>query len=114
MVFEGLNSLRLSTAENLAKVIMDSEIFYFDGWSFVHFLSGVFLMFLLVQIFNPKSDRRKLFLILFIILVIYEIFEWILYTSPLMWINPEDVKDVTWDLILGLFGGLLYLRGLRG
>ncbi len=112
MIFDTINDFRLFTAENLAKVISDTELFYADGWTFIHFLSGIFVMFLIMKL--TEMDMEKTFFTLFFVLIIYEIWEWSVYSISSA-IMEETRKDVLWDIIFGFLGGVFFyrLQGLK-
>lgn len=82
---------------SLTKPIFETSYFYIDYWSFIHFFSGILIMFLLLK---TKLKAEKKFLALFFILVTYEIFE-----MNFSWIQKENPLDLVYDLIIGTIGG---------
>ncbi len=63
-----------------------------------------------------KKHNKQPFVALFVLLVIFEIVEGFVYLNPETFNNfipiPESSLDVLWDLILGMFGGLLKRKSL--
>lgn len=99
----------------LGIIIIQNKFISIDVWSFVHILSGMLLMFIL----SGFTNGFKRFEWLFGLLVIWEIFEFILYgLFKFEWISSEIFVNVVWDIITGMIGGgivalLLMLRGKK-
>jgi len=81
----------------LIEEIYVSDWIFFDGWSLVHLVNGFILGFILSKIFKGL----KLYLVGFLILVLYEIWE---NASGQMIFSTEQPIDYTWDLIIGMTG----------
>ncbi len=126
-----INSIRIWIAELLHTVIYETDYFFVDYWSLIHFIAGFLMMFLIIKFFNKMKDSSK-FVLLFAFVVFWEIFEltsaggsiYLLYglldgVGPLgvkfleivsSWIVLESWLDIIYDLIIGMFaGGLYYL-----
>jgi len=68
---------------------------FIDYWSFIHFFSGFFLV--LIP-FVGKGNYK----LVFVILVVYEIFELFLLGQGLL--IQERLLNILWDLIIGMLG----------
>lgn len=90
--------------EFLALVLADNNFVYLEVWSIVHLISGFVLMYLIMRYARKKSLYWK-FGLLFFLLLIWEGFEFVLYNKGI--IRTEGWLDVLWDMIAGMFGGLL-------
>ena len=85
----------------LSQTIIVSDWIFIDRWSMVHFLAGFFLGYLLLSRFRVKCP----WLIMFNVLVAYEIFEYLF--GPLFF-SGEAPADIIWDLIIGTLGFALF------
>ncbi len=105
------NKARLNLGFFLDNRFIETKYIFISVWSLVHFLMGGFIYFLLDNFTKIKSTRVK-FLILFILLLAYEVVEYFLYTNFSLLFIPETPIDVIWDMIIGMFGGfVVYLFG---
>lgn len=84
-------------SEFLNIVLINNSFIFLNLWSVVHFFSGVILSLLVRNIY-----------IVFILLVLYEIFEFLFYG---ILFRPETKIDILWDLIIGLIGFIIFARG---
>ncbi len=114
MVFN-LEILRIQIAEFLATPILTNNFIHLDVWGIVHILAGFIIMGLLLKGKIFKKTKRP-FVKLFLLLIIFEFAEAIIYLNPSRFNNfipfPESNLDVTWDIILGMLGGWLRKKGL--
>ena len=74
-------------------------------WAIIHFLSGFSIMALLKQL---NSDNSLILLI--ILLLIYEAYEFIVIQSGGIMFRVESNLDIIYDLIYGTLGGLFYIK----
>ena len=91
--------------ELLSTELIVNTFVYIDIWSFIHLFAGIIIILLLTLIISSGINRLKILLAL---LILWEIFEFVLYgiiNPPL--IDPETFVNVMWDLILGIFGGII-------
>jgi hypothetical protein len=79
------------------KVIISNNLIFIDGWSLLHFIGGFIIIKYLL------SEKRNPLYSLFIILVLYEIYEIIFNIQ-------ESSLNRIWDLIIGMIGGYVCLR----
>lgn len=100
------NPIRKSIADLLGTEIINSKFIFISFWSIIHFLFGG-LIFYLIEKAKVKKTKNK-FLILFLILVTYEVIEFFLYQNLTMLFFPETMVDIIWDLIIGMLGGVVY------
>ncbi|MDP3992321.1 MAG: hypothetical protein Q8P79_02320 [Nanoarchaeota archaeon] len=105
----GLNQLRLETAEFLNIKIIDTGFFFLNLWHIVHFISGGVVMFFIMNFFKEWKIKKK-FLVLFGLLVLYEMFEISFMLSGSSLFRGETANDVFFDLLLGMLGGFLFFR----
>ncbi|MBI2042970.1 hypothetical protein HYT25_01125 [Candidatus Pacearchaeota archaeon] len=94
-----INEIRLRIAEFLGTKLIDTNYLFIDYWTFLHFAAGFFGIFLMYSFFKKTKTSEK-FIILFLILFFWEIFE---IFSPL--IKEEKTLDIIYDLIIGMIGG---------
>ncbi len=81
-------------ADFLNIILIDNVFIFVNVWSFVHLVSG----FLLYRFVTKK------FLFIFLLLLVYELFEILFYTVLFI---PEIGIDIVWDLIIGMFGSYI-------
>ncbi len=87
----------------LRKPFYSSKYIYLNRWSLVHFTVGFLLGLFFLNIFSLLSSA----LIVFLLLVLYEIFEWGI-GEDLFFYERESAQDRTWDLIVGMSGFFLF------
>lgn len=101
-------------ADFLNKVIIDTNLIFINLWSVVHLLAGFFIMkYFLYGKSPPLSNyfgNYNPMIYLFGLLVIYEIFELIVIKSGSSFFRAENMRDIAWDLIIGVIGGFIYLK----
>ena len=85
--------------------IFETELFFFDYWSLVHFLSGFVIIILLMAF---RLNQKWLWLIG--LLIIYELIEIGFLFFALHIFKPESLKDQVTDLVVGSFGGWISYR----
>lgn len=89
--------------EIMAFTIVDAKyLVIMPGWAFVHFFSGLIIMFYLLK----YTDDDKPFLTTFLLLIVFEMFEFLI-SYPLGIIIPEEIADTFWDLVIGMLGAWL-------
>lgn len=86
----------------LRKPIYSSKYIYLSNWSFVHFCSGFLLGIIFLSLYPVKYP----YVVVFILLVLYEIFEWAF--GNFIFYERESRQDRIWDLIIGMLGFCLY------
>jgi len=84
----------------LYTMIYENRFFFFDYWSLVHLWSGLIIFILLAAI---KLKRK--WLILFVLLLLYELAEIAFLYIALDIFKPETFKDQITDIVVGLIGG---------
>lgn len=83
----------------LYTVIYGNAIFFIDYWSFVHFTSGAVVFSALTAL---RFKRR--WLILFLLLLLYELIEITTIFVALDLFRPETLKDQVTDILVGGLG----------
>ena len=100
------NPIRIAIADFLGIVIIENQYMFISFWSIVHLITAGIIMYLLIKYKIGKVGGK--FILLYIILALYEILEYVLYTKWLMLLFiPESLIDVISDLIIGMIGGLI-------
>jgi len=97
-----LNELR----EFLDPVIISNKYIFLDFWNLLHFFSGIIIFATLLKFFKNIKTPNK-FIILFLLLLSWEIFELLTYRffeSSLIFFG---FADLFWDVIIGMLGGIL-------
>ena len=90
----------LETANFLNTIIFSNSFLFLNYWSLIHFASGYILMKYIV--------KRKNYRHLLILLIAYEIFEYLTIALGFSLFRTEIGLDTFYDLIIGMFGGWLY------
>jgi len=105
-----LNSLRIKIAGFLNLPPIKTKFFFFNFWGIVHFFSGAILMF-----FIDKLNINIIFkfIILIVLLVFYEIFEFGFYSKSNLIFRREPIIDIIWDIIYGISGSIVYYLILK-
>ncbi len=85
----------------LIKEIYVSDWIYFDGWSLVHLINGFLLGLILAQFLKGV----KMYLVAFLIIVLYELWE---NASGQFIFATEQPLDFTWDILIGMVGVVLF------
>lgn len=83
-------------------VVYKSNFFYFDLWTINHIWSGS-VIYLLLSVYRIKNK----WIILFAILLGYELIEILFRIFALNLFKPEIIKDQINDVLFGLLGALL-------
>lgn len=106
-----------------------SKTFYMNGWSIIHFISGVLSTFLIfsfyrtrnknIKLNNSQSQSQpnfvKLIILLFIIHSIWEIWQFIIgMNSPIQFdiyntihFNYTNITDIIVDTLMYMLGGMI-------
>lgn len=90
---------RKKIARFLGTKIIDNNFLSIDFWSLVHFLSGFFLMMFFMD-----------YILLVILLILYEIFELVVINSGSKFFKPEKNIDIFYDFVFGVLGGFVYVN----
>jgi len=105
-----LNEIRLAITDFLNLPIIVNSVISIDVWSLIHLFAGALILFLLIKYIKNKS-LNFYFISLFILVVLWEVFEFtnygILKNSLFL---SESVTNIAWDIILGMFGGVLFFK----
>ena len=102
-----LNDIRLEIADFLNKKIIEENPFFLNLWHIIHFISGGIVMFFILRFFRNWKIKKR-FLVLLILLVLYEMFEFSFILSGSELFRSETVQDEFWDIVLGFLGGFLF------
>jgi hypothetical protein len=86
----------------LHHVLVEYKLLYLDLWSIIHFATGC----LLYSFFSAKNISYR-WRLLFWLLVLFEIFEQILFIQVLQLFRPEKIPDIFVDIVVGMAGGVL-------
>ena len=97
--------------------LIDTTYIYLDNWSFFHLLWGMILMFIVIKYMKDSSYLTKSFIV-FILLGIYEVWEFIaIQEGILIMIRPlytfESYMNIFWDMKVGMFGGNLVFLSFK-
>ncbi len=112
-VKELLTPLYISIVENktrekigyfLNNRLIESKYVFISMWSFLHLFFGG-LLFFLIDKFTKGSTQKK-FILLFLVLLAYEVMEYFMYTNLSMLFIPETIVDAIWDVVIGMLGGV--------
>ncbi len=98
----------LSAFAPLYTVIYQTNFFFIDFWSFIHFGNGFILMVFLMR----KGSRHPIALLL-ALLFCYECVEMAFPYFAVHLFKPEIIPDQFTDVVIGLLGGLLGQRTIR-
>ena len=90
----------------LRQPIINTQFIYIDFWSIVHFCSGL----IFGLIFAVYYKKNQTWLIVFCLLLIYEIFERLLDNVLFV---PESLTDKVWDIIIGMSGFFISYLNLK-
>jgi len=105
MVLQQLEPLRIQITEFLQITLVDSGIIFIDLWSMIHLIFGLIVMFFLI-----KVKVKRPYILLFALLLVYEVLEFALVISAPAFINPESLRDFVWDIVFGMLGGFIYIK----
>lgn len=100
-----LSAIIPDTIENILATklnLKDKEYIYINGWSFIHFLSGV-----IIGYYLSNLDTLHYYLYLFIIHSIWEVFQIVVHITPM---KKESIYDITLDTLFFLLGGYVYSK----
>ncbi|MBM3228349.1 hypothetical protein FJZ20_00450 [Candidatus Pacearchaeota archaeon] len=108
MIFSELNEVRIKFAHFLNTIILDRGILSFDINHILHFLTGGLWMFFLLKIkFFKKLKTKEKFLVVFCILVLWEVFELSFIVTGTRLFMKESNVNIFWDVALGMLGSFL-------
>ncbi len=97
-----LLKLILAHSDWLYTKLFQNSIFFIDLWLIVHLWSGFFIFLLL------KSQKiKRAFLILSVILTLYELFKILFLYFTFSIFKPETIQDQVTNIIFGISGGIL-------
>ena len=87
---------------SLYTIIINTDYFFIDYWSFVHLITGM-----LIISFLKRSGYRHPFYILLTLLIGWEIIEISFIYFSIKVFNPETIPDQITDIFIGFAGGLI-------
>jgi len=93
--------------EFLNVILVDKPYLFLSIWSIIHFFAGLF-----IYVLARELGEKNPFLLTTLCLIIFEMFEFILW-GILLWITPESTIDWISDIGIGVLGiglGWLILR----
>ncbi|MCU0642578.1 MAG: hypothetical protein MUF61_03330, partial [archaeon] len=96
-------AIRDAIANFLNIVLFENSFIFFNLWSIVHLVLGFFVMLFLIKKF--RMSFRNSFSVFFILLILWEIFEFAFYSQSDAVFRAETRLDVLWDIIQGMIGG---------
>lgn len=106
------NPTRDAIGNFLDNSLIESKFIFISIWSIVHLLIGGLVYFMIDKFTKIKSTTMK-FVLLFVLLLGYELVEFLLYSSLDLLFIPETFVDVVWDMIVGMLGGFLVYLGSK-
>jgi len=84
--------------EFLNVILVDKPYLFLSVWSIIHFFAGLF-----IYVLARELGEEHPFIFTALCLIIFEMFEFILW-GILLWITPESGIDWISDILIGLFG----------
>lgn len=103
-------TIKKKIVKPLRKNIIDTKLIKINYWSLVHLLSGFLLMYVILNLNLESVFQLNKYIILFLFLLVYEIFEKLNVLLKTGLIIPESWKDMVSDLVIGMIGGFIYLN----
>ncbi len=91
-------------AEFLRIEIIQNKWLALDLWSILHLFYGCIVVYF-ISLYKLK--RLWIYTYTLTILILWEIFEFVLYNRQIPIIYPETILDVLWDIIIGMIGAVL-------
>ena len=85
-------------------VLIENSWVFINLWGFIHLGAGFILMKYLLK------NKKRRFVWLFALLVLYELFELYIISTGSNFFRPELRIDIVWDIIVGFGGAVLALR----
>lgn len=101
--------IRIVISQFLNTEIVNQGFLFLNLWHVVHFISGAVVMLLIIKIFKKLKKKEK-FIMFLLFLSLYEVFEFAFIISGSKLFLGETSIDIFWDLIVGMFGGVLAFR----
>lgn len=105
-----LTETRLAIADFLNIILFENKFIIINYWSIWHILFGGFVMFLIFKFFKDRNEKLK---ILFLVLVLWEIFEMVFWVSGSTLFRRDPYVDIIWDIILGFAGGFIVYKKME-
>tara|TARA_Y100000310_G_scaffold298590_1_gene332655 strand:+ start:287 stop:613 length:327 start_codon:yes stop_codon:yes gene_type:complete len=104
----GFKDFKLKIGNFLNKEIINNSFISIDVWSILHVIAGMIIFFFL---FSFLESISFMFIMLFVILVFWEFFEFVNYgiLKNNLFLS-ESLVNVIWDIIFGMLGGFLILK----
>ncbi len=102
------DEFRLGVADFLNTDIINNYFIYVDYYTFIHIITGFIIMFLIYKIFKRAKKTNEKFVILVLIAVLWELFEFAFIASGSKLFRRDSIINVVWDMIAGMFGGSIY------
>lgn len=100
-----LNQIRINIANFLNITLIDKPYIYLNFWSFLHMSSGFLIMAILNK--NEKIKLYEKYIITFILLVLWELFELSFTSNGSNLFLLEKRKDIFFDLVMGMAGAFI-------
>jgi len=91
----------MTLADILNIILIENSWVFINLWTIVHLFSG----FILIKYF--LKGKKKRFIWLFGLLVLYELFELFIISTGSSLFRVEKNLDIYWDVIAGMVGGYL-------
>jgi len=103
----GFNEFKLGVVDFLNTEIISSYFIYINYYTFIHIITGFVMMFFILKIFKSIQKTNKKFLILFLIVILWELFELAFIANGSKLFRKDPSIDIIWDIIAGMTGGTL-------
>lgn len=105
-----MERIRKRIVKPLRKNVIDTKFIKINYWSFVHLISGILLMYVIFNLNLELQFQLDKYVILFLFLLVYEVFEKLNVIFKTGLIIPESWVDMVWDLVIGVLGGFIYIN----
>ncbi len=96
-----LMELRSIITDFLNKSFIENSFILINSWSIFHVFFGIFTMIITFKYYEKSNYKLG---ILFLVLVLWELFEMALWETGLF--RHDPAIDILWDLIIGFVAGL--------
>ena len=93
--------------EFLDPIIIDNKYIFLDFWAVPHFFLGIIIFAFLLKFFRNLKLSTK-FGVLFVLILLWEILEFIGYKFMNSTLSFFGMADLFWDLVIGMLGGILF------
>lgn len=89
-------------------VIFQNNFIFINFWSIIHIVFGFLIVLVLIKRFKLSFSHSLI--TLFVLLILWELFEYVLYSQSNIIFRTETKLDVIWDIILGIVGGAICFK----